>query len=235
MYGDRVARGAIGRQQVAVRSEPADPPPLVRADPVQLQQVIVNLVGNAIKFTDQGEVVVDVSLASRERQRPEQVPPVADAPGSPDICFAVRDTGIGIPPDKQQIIFEAFQQADGSTSRKFGGTGLGLAISREISRLLGGEIRQLGGIDVVILQRLVDLSQRAELRLRITGCRRTLRGDGSAALLGIATDQHAAEQQKKPAAATANPCAQYGEGWVRVKDTNTCVKIGGSVRVDIGR
>ena len=113
-------------------------PQSIYTDAKRLQQIIKNLLSNAFKFTHHGQVTL-TRRAGRRRVEPGQR---GAEPGrrrcSRSPC---RDTGIGIPPDKQQIIFEAFQQADGSTSRKYGGTGLGLAISRELSRLLGGEIR----------------------------------------------------------------------------------------------
>lgn len=107
------------------------PPDLVDfmvGDPVRLRQVILNLAGNAIKFTDQGEVVVRVEVESR------------DADGI-TLQFAISDTGIGIPPEKQKLIFEPFSQADTSTTRKYGGTGLGLSISTRLIHMMGGRIR----------------------------------------------------------------------------------------------
>jgi signal transduction histidine kinase len=106
----------------------------VKGDPTRLRQVLSNLIGNAIKFTDHGEIVVDVSL----EDTPGELPQTAADPFK--IRFAVHDTGIGISTDVLPSLFQAFAQADGSTTRKYGGTGLGLVISKQLTELMGGEI-----------------------------------------------------------------------------------------------
>ncbi|MBC7658954.1 MAG: HAMP domain-containing protein [Chitinophagaceae bacterium] len=100
----------------------------------RLQQILKNLLSNAFKFTERGRVVMTISPAVRNQKLAATMIPAGQA----IVAFSVQDTGIGIPLNKQKLIFEAFQQADGTTSRKYGGTGLGLTISREITRLLGG-------------------------------------------------------------------------------------------------
>ncbi len=102
-------------------------PAAVSGDPTRLRQVIVNLLGNAIKFTDRGEIVLQAQVKSLSESAVE-------------MHFTVRDTGIGIPKDKQALIFEAFAQADGSSRRKYGGTGLGLTISTRLVGMMGGKI-----------------------------------------------------------------------------------------------
>jgi signal transduction histidine kinase/CheY-like chemotaxis protein/HAMP domain-containing protein len=113
------------------------PAETIITDAKRLQQVLKNLLSNALKFTEHGTVRLQIDRAASGWSLNH---PVLNRVKSV-IAFSVTDTGIGIPQDKQRIIFEAFQQADGTTSRKYGGTGLGLSISRELTRLLGGEIR----------------------------------------------------------------------------------------------
>jgi CheY-like chemotaxis protein len=105
----------------------ADVPSLLRGDPGRLRQVFLNLLGNAIKFTEKGEVSVRCTL---EKETPQEV----------GLRFAVSDTGIGLPPDRIDSLFESFSQADASTTRRYGGTGLGLAISKQIVQMLKGKI-----------------------------------------------------------------------------------------------
>jgi len=102
-------------------------PRRVVGDPTRLRQVLTNLIGNAIKFTESGEVVISVNAEAHDEH--EAI-----------LVFAVRDTGIGIPPDRRELIFETFIQADGATTRKYGGTGLGLAIAKQLVDLMGGSI-----------------------------------------------------------------------------------------------
>jgi CheY-like chemotaxis protein/nitrogen-specific signal transduction histidine kinase/HPt (histidine-containing phosphotransfer) domain-containing protein len=116
---------------------PGVPDALV-GDMGRLRQVLTNLVGNAIKFTDEGEVVVEVVQQEESGPGPGE-PPDSQSPACA-LLFSVRDTGIGIPRDKQQRIFEAFEQADSSTTRRYGGTGLGLSIASRLVGLMGGRI-----------------------------------------------------------------------------------------------
>ena len=112
--------------ELAYDADPEVPSQLL-GDPGRLRQVLVNLVGNAIKFTQHGEVLVTIERVSQDA-------------GNVELHFKVKDTGIGIPPEKQRLLFKAFSQADSSTTRKYGGTGLGLAISVRLAELMAGKI-----------------------------------------------------------------------------------------------
>src|SRR5262245_4154784 len=107
-------------------------PERVRTDPVRLRQILLNLLGNALKFTECGEVTVSIELAEKVIAGPE--------PSRCLLLFTVTDSGTGISPEAQTRLFQAFSQADGSTTRRYGGTGLGLAVSKQLAELMGGEI-----------------------------------------------------------------------------------------------
>jgi CheY-like chemotaxis protein len=120
-----------------------DVPPAIDTDAHRLQRILKNLLSNAFKFTEKGSVTLEISVA-HAGWTPDHAP-LAIAPRV--LACSVTDTGIGIPPEKHDVVFEAFQQVDGTTNRKYGGTGLGLSISRELARMLGGEIRLTSAVD----------------------------------------------------------------------------------------
>ena len=132
-FGELARHKGLSFETVLAPNLPAS----ISTDPRRLLQVLKNLLANAFKFTENGRVSLEVAIVA-EGWSPDQ-PTLSHAPSV--IAFSVHDTGIGVALDQQKIIFQAFQQADGTTSRKYGGTGLGLSISREIARLLGGEIQ----------------------------------------------------------------------------------------------
>ena len=109
-------------------SHSADVPPYLIGDPLRLGQVLMNLLGNAIKFTEAGEVELSIELVGHSQDDLQ-------------VCFTVRDTGIGMTPDQIRTLFQPFTQADGTTTRRFGGTGLGLSISKRLVEMMGGDIR----------------------------------------------------------------------------------------------
>jgi two-component system, sensor histidine kinase and response regulator len=124
MFGARAAKQGIELLNQLERDVPA----FIRGDDLRLRQILTNLVGNAMKFTEQGEIYIGVKLTGTSPD------------GTLTLHFEVRDTGIGIPADKMERLFKAFSQVDSSTTRKYGGTGLGLAISEQLVRLMGGAI-----------------------------------------------------------------------------------------------
>jgi CheY-like chemotaxis protein/CHASE3 domain sensor protein len=120
----RIVRPVAEQKKLEYRSSIAPGcPETIDTDRRRLEQILKNLLSNGLKFTEAGEVTLDVSPATGDR-----------------VAFVVRDTGIGIPEQQQQVVFEAFRQADGTTNRRYGGTGLGLSIARELTRILGGEL-----------------------------------------------------------------------------------------------
>ncbi|MBV9729202.1 MAG: HAMP domain-containing protein [Pseudonocardiales bacterium] len=131
-------------------------PAILHTDEQRLQQVLRNLMSNAVKFTDEGGVVLRIRLASAAEVKGDAL---RAAPTR--VAFEVEDTGIGIPADKLSAIFEAFQQADGTTSRRYGGTGLGLSISRQLTQLLGGEltVRSAPGVGSVFTLYLPEVAE----------------------------------------------------------------------------
>jgi PAS domain S-box-containing protein len=151
-------------------------PDALIGDPVRLHQVLINLIGNAIKFTEAGKVVLQVE---RESQTVSDVV----------LRFAISDTGIGVSPDKVDLIFEAFTQADNSTTRKYGGTGLGLSISRQLVELMGGRLWVTSPSEIASIAEECEAQTGSE-RVEFSGGSRTKTANGKAGRIGPGSTFH---------------------------------------------
>jgi signal transduction histidine kinase/HAMP domain-containing protein/DNA-binding response OmpR family regulator len=178
-----------------------DVPDTIVSDERRLQQILKNLLANAIKFTEAGRVTLSLEVLAGD------VTAAGAGDPGPRLAFRVTDTGIGVSEDQRRLIFEAFQQADGSTNRRFGGTGLGLSISRELARLLGGSIgveSELGRGSTFTLYlplRLPGAAGAAAAGLDTAGARAG--GDGDAPLLLVVADDAERRARLRTAAAAA--------------------------------
>jgi len=167
-------------------------------DRQRLEQILKNLLSNAFKFTEKnGNVSLDIRLL------PGAGPTTPSGPQQPAMAiFSVRDSGIGIPESKREMIFDAFQQADGSTKRKYGGTGLGLSISRELAHALGGEIRMeseegKGSVFTLYLPARSDRSAATVAHKETKATKRAVKGSGGKAGAGIADDRETIGENDK--------------------------------------
>jgi signal transduction histidine kinase/CheY-like chemotaxis protein len=190
-------RPQFDAKQLELRLEiAADAVRRIDSDPDKIRQILKNFLGNAVKFTERGGVVLRLAANTG-----------ADAARRP-VAIAVSDTGIGVPPDKQAVIFEAFKQADGSTSRKYGGSGLGLTISRQLAELIGGAI---------VLESTEGRGSTFSLLLPLEFDRSLVPQDQIAAPAGPVTE---AAPEPTPAAPAACPSAQFGGRRVLVVESD---------------
>jgi signal transduction histidine kinase/CheY-like chemotaxis protein/HAMP domain-containing protein len=187
-YIERTFRHVAMEKGVALEIVTDDTlPDIIKSDRQRLEQILKNLVSNALKFTDRGSVKLDLL-----RPLPEADLSRSGLSPNRSVAFSVKDTGIGIPDDKQILVFEAFQQVDGGTTRRYGGTGLGLSISRELAKLLGGEIQlesRYGEGSTFTLYLPLELTASSEERKAAPAENRRMEPDSVSTLSSEASDR----------------------------------------------
>ncbi|MBD2313252.1 response regulator [Desertifilum sp. FACHB-1129] len=216
-----VAQAADKGLNLAYLIPPGTPPTLI-GDITRLRQILVNLAGNAVKFTAQGEVVVSVNARPLHLAKNGQ--PQEEGAGWYEVHFAVKDTGIGIPEDRKDRLFQSFSQVDASTTRHYGGTGLGLAISRRLSELMGGKMwvesveGQGSTFHFTIVAESAESPQAAYLSDRIP----QLQGRQLLAIAANLTNQQIIRQYAQQWGMSVQALESYSAALVWVEQGNPC-------------